>query len=105
MNATTCAVVLAWDEPQGATSPRGWLSIESGHPDEWHRNFGVCGCRTCGWYLDYSSSREGQPAVLAKSYVFRLTGEEDFGSRWFDTIDEAKAWLAGRVRQYLTCGS
>ena len=108
MAATTIAAI-AWDEPEGCTTPRGWL-----HND-----------KTCvGFYLDYGPGhyrtqhssvlntingpivrvwcqpgrecRECQPGgVLAVRYS-NGPGSEPKESRYFETVAEAREWTETR---------
>jgi hypothetical protein len=83
-----------WDEPAGATSPRGWLNAG---------NFCV------GFYLDYGPDhyrspheycqpdhpcRDCQPGnVLAVRYPEGPGAEQPRGSRYFETVQAARSWV------------
>ena len=108
MTATTAAAI-AWDEPEGATTPRGWL-----HND-----------KTCvGFYLDYGRGhyraehssilntingpvervwcqpghecRACQPGDILAVRDPGGPGSTPKDSRYFETIAEAREWIAAR---------
>ena len=105
--------ILEWDEPEGCSSPRGWLHITpETHPDrdayafEYHADNGLL---CCGNYLSYepfSSRGPNGETVHAVAYFHRCDrcsqrSDIRLGYCWFHTIQEAKDFIAGNVRAYL----
>ncbi len=88
---------MTWDEPTGATSPRGWAYLAGEH-------------KPCGWYLDYGPGQPGEvrgpdgAAVLAHAYHFadqRESNHDSLGFCWFWATADAKAWIERAVALHL----
>lgn len=92
---------LAWDEPKGAATPRGWVRMSRHvHARDAHDSW-AAEASTVGNYVTYES--QGAKPVLATAYVTlvdpntRARHEVRLGSDWFATPAEAKRWIARRV--------
>jgi len=92
-----------WDEPDGCTTPRGWVHLLN-HPD-YQDEYSRHDC--CGNYLTYPTTRgPNGETVHACAYVMRsepLTGNtHTVGNRaaWFHGIGEAKRWIEEQVKRY-----
>jgi hypothetical protein len=82
---------VRWDEPKGATTPRGWCYID-GLSQTWD------GHKPVGFYLTYRNEISDGKPVFAKAYVYRDlpggcigTGAEQ--CRDFATVQAAKRWV------------
>lgn len=80
-----------WDEPVGSSTPRGWY---------WPKGTTAPGRTTCaGHYLDYGPThwrcddRQAlEPGHIHCVVLSHLTGRA-FGSRYVETVEQARAWI------------
>lgn len=99
--------LIAWDEPEGCTTPRGWAGLLN-HPDaEWIER-GI-GHRCVGNWLDYTGTgeqgRDGK-RIHAVAYICRvdhlgLQSTRNLGSSWHATANSARAWIERTVGEAL----
>lgn len=80
-----------WDEPKGATSPRGWY---------WPKGSTCHGKTVCaGHYLDYGpdhyryDQREDvEPGHIHCVVIAKATGQT-YAARYVETVEAARAWI------------
>ena len=102
----TQTAVIAWDEPAGATTPRGWLKVNGtctgfyldygpGHYRTEHSSVldAINGPTVRVWCQPGRECRECQPGdILAVRYP-NGPGSEPKDSRYFEAIGEARTWI------------
>ncbi len=91
---------FAWDEPEGCTTPRGWLTLEN-HPEADNESVHRC----VGNYLTYTQDHgPNGETVHAVAYINRGVGcaprTHSLGYCWFHTVAEAKEFIEGNLRAY-----
>lgn len=87
----SCAAPAAWDEPVGASSPRGWY---------WPKGSTKQGETLCaGHYLDYGPDhyrfdelQEVEPGNIHCVVIAKSTGRA-YASRYVDSVEAARAWI------------
>ena len=91
-------VDFRWDDPEGCTSPRGWVEADVGQ-----------GKHTCvGNYLNYGPVRRADMRhaggdVHAVAYIIEtnpltyMSHTRHLGFEWFAGIADAKAWIEATV--------
>ncbi len=114
MTAAMTGAVLAftWDEPEGCSTPRGWVHLDN-HPDEAAHDGGSTCVGNFLMYFDpaepfykWSSRGPNGETVHACAYIFRYNPLRPYveniglGHAWFHTIEEAKAFIESNVAAY-----
>lgn len=96
---------IGWDEPTGATTPRGWY-IREGVPRGFYLAYGpdhyrsghhvnIGGGRIVSFCTPDKLCRECQPGdVLCVRYPDGPGSDEGKTSRYVETIAEARCWVA-----------
>lgn len=96
---------FSWDEPEGCTTPRGWVHLKN-HPDKPDRySESDCVGNYCTYNFENGSRGPNGETVHACAYIFRYTwdrrqGNIGLGFAWFHTVEEAKAFIEGNIRAY-----
>lgn len=97
-HAARCEVTFSeqdWDEPAQASSARGWY---------WPKGSTTRGETLCaGTYLEYgphyrtAAEQAKEPGLISCVVFSRLTGNA-FASRYVQTVDDARSWIANTAR-------
>jgi hypothetical protein len=87
----------AWDEPQGASSPRGWY---------WPRSSTRHGKTLCaGHYLDYGPNyrhddrQAVEPGTIHCVVIAKDTGRTA-GYRYVETLEQARTWIETEAAKF-----